>query len=570
MKFTRTLALITGIALLISACSKGPDDANVAITENTNPLLAYVPADTAYVFAALEPAPKEITDVYVSRAQPVLDVISEHIAQFQADYASGDYEDDHQARFATAILDELGGSLNADGLEKLGISMQSHHAFYAMGVFPVIRFELTDAQALRDAIGRIEVKMGFEMPEKELNGTSYWQASDDNDPTSAYIAILDNQLAISVFPVSAEDSLLASFLGQEMPAQSMASTNTLAIMNKEKGYTSYGSGMIDLRQLADEFLNPDSSTRTFLGPDFDFDVENLDAVCVAELKSMVARVPRITAGTTMLTANEIGMRYEAELENSLASGFAALVSDTPVALDGDYLLSASVALQVGKLRTFVLEKANEIVATPYQCAELEELNQNAMELVQQLNIPMPPMVNNLKGLRVNLTNIDPSGDIPNAEGLFALHVDKPEMFVGMASMMVPGFEELDLPNQTKPVRIPAEVLHMEGFDVFALMGDNAIGAAIGEQHINGLEQFMAAKPQDSGTFFSMSYDMAKQFEIQQALEEKYAMNGHGDHSFSDELSNAARESYTEIFDRSRVDMRMTGKGLVIDSSISFK
>ena len=133
MQFTRTLALITGIALLISACSKGPDDANTAITENTNPLLAYVPADTAYVFAALEPAPKEITDVYVARAQPMLNVISEHIAQFQANYASGDYEDDHEAMFATAILDELGGSLSADGLEKLGISMQSHHVFYAMG-----------------------------------------------------------------------------------------------------------------------------------------------------------------------------------------------------------------------------------------------------------------------------------------------------------------------------------------------------------------------------------------------------------------------------------------------------
>ena len=68
----------------------------------------------------------------------------------------------------------------------------------------------------------------------------------------------------------------------------------------------------------------------------------------------------------------------------------------------------------------------------------------------------------------------------------------------------------------------------------------------------------------------MSYDMAKQFEIQKMMEDKYDMNQHGDHSYSDELSRAASESYKEIFDRSKVDMRMTGGGLVIDSSISFK
>ena len=111
---------------------------------------------------------------------------------------------------------------------------------------------------------------------------------------------------------------------------------------------------------------------------------------------------------------------------------------------------------------------------------------------------------------------------------------------------------------------------MEGLDVFALMSDNAIGAAIGEQHVDGLEQFMAAKPQDSGTFFSISYDMAKQFEIQAALAEKYQFDQHSGHSFSNQMSKAVEASYTKIFDRSRVGMRMTGEGLVIDSKITFK
>ncbi len=569
MKFARTLTLIAITALLFTACNRESTEV-ATVKENTNPLLAYVPADTAYVFANLEPTPKELTDAYVARFQPVLDVISKEVIQFQTDYESGDYEDNQMAKLATAVLDELGGSLSSENLGKLGISMQAHQAIYAMGVFPVIRLGLSDAQALRDAIGRIEAKMGFELPVKELNGASYWRITEDGMPAGVYIAILDQQLAVSMFPVNAEDSLLASFMGQEMPTESMASTNALAIMNSQKGYTGYGSGILDLQKLADEILNPDSTTHTYLGPDMGFDPSLFDAVCVAEAKSIIAKAPRMTAGTTKLTANEIGMRYEVEIENSLAGGLAALVSDTPVAEDGDHLLSASLALQIGKLRNFVLEKVNAIVATPYQCEELQELNRNATELVAQLNIPMPPMVNNLMGVRVKVDDFNPTGQIPKGNGLIAVHVDKPEMFVGMASMMVPGFENLDLANQSEPVRIPVEMLHMEDLDVFVLMSDNAIGAAVGEQHAKDLVKFMAAPSQDNGTFFSVSYDMTKQIEIQMAMEETFAVNIDSDHSPADELSDAIMESYTTMLGRYKVDMRFTGDGLVIDSTMTFK
>jgi hypothetical protein len=570
MKFTRTLALIAGIALLFTACSRESDEVAVTTKANTNPLLAHVPADTAYVFAALEPAPEEIIDAYVARFQPVLDVALEQITQFQTDYAAGEFEGNEMARLATAALNELGGELNSENLEKLGINMQAHHAFYAMGVFPTIRLGLSDSQALRAAIGRIEVEMGFEMPEKSLNGTNYWSVSEDDMPFGVYIAILDQQLAISAFPVSAEDSLLAAFLGQEMPAQSMASSNTLAIMNSEKGYTGYGSGILDLQKLSAELLNPDSATHAYLGPIADFDPASIGDVCVAEIKSMVAKAPRMTAGTTALSANEIGMRYELEIESSLANGLASLISNTPVATEDNNLLSASLALNIGKLRTYVLEKANAILATPYQCQMLQELNHNAGELATQLNIPMPPMVNNLLGARVRLDDLDVTTDIPRGNGLLALHVDKPEMFIGMATMMVPGFDALDIANQSEPVRIPADVLPIENLDVFALMGDQSIGVSVGEQYAGQLGSFLDAKPQDNGTFLSLSYDMAKQLEIQMAMSEKLDIDPDSHHSPADKFSEAIRNSYASMLGRSRVEMRFTSEGLVIDSKFSFK
>ena len=115
MKLIRTLALSAGLALLLSACSKEPEEAAL-VYENTNPLLAHAPADTIYAFANLEPVPTEITDAYSQKFQPMLDAMKGHVDRFLADYATGEYDGDLKARFAKAVLDELGGDLNEKSL----------------------------------------------------------------------------------------------------------------------------------------------------------------------------------------------------------------------------------------------------------------------------------------------------------------------------------------------------------------------------------------------------------------------------------------------------------------------
>ena len=572
MKFIRNIALLAGAVVLITACNKDADEITTSIQANTNPLLAHVPADTTYVFAALESTPQEVVDAYLNRFQPVLDVMSEHINQFQADYQAGNFEGHPGATLGTAILEELGGELSMANLEKIGVSIQAHHAFYAMGLFPVIRVGLNDAEALRGAIGRIQTKMGLDLPESNLNGTNYWRLHEGDMPVGVYIAILDNQMAISVFPVNAEDNLLAAFLGQEMPAQSLASTNALAIMNSQKGYTSYGSGYVNLEKLADELLNTDSQTYTYLGQEMDFSPADLEPICIEEIKSIVAKAPRMTAGTTALTANAIGMRYELEIENTLAGNLAALVSNVPVAEEGDFLFSAALALKIGRLRSYVLEQAMAVTAAPFQCQNLQELNQNATELVNQLNIPMPPMINNLLGARVRLDDFDPTGDFPMGKGLVVVHVDKPEMFVGTASMFVPGFDALDLANQSEPVKIPSELMQIkvDDLEVYALMGKQAIGVSVGENHSQDLGRFMQAKPQQDGTFLSVSYDMARQLEMQSGIAEKWDIVMDDHHSSSHQFAEAFEQSYKAMLGRSRADLRLTGDGLVIDSLMTFK
>lgn len=590
MKLNRILILLAGLTLVLTACNKEEDKAvSIISAADSNPLLAYVPADTPYVMADLETIPDNIKDAYLERFQPVLDTFNSQIAEFKSDYDAGEMGDDAAAMFSIAVLDELNGELSEESFANLGLSIQSHSVIYGMGMFPVIRVELQDASALRAAIERIEAKMGYSMPQSELNGKAYWRITDDqSSEAGVYISIFDDQLAFSVFPTSAESDLLPALLGESLPSQSIADSNTLGSMNADKGYTNYGSGYLDLQNVLDQVLDTDSFTRNHLANVSSFEAPVLDPVCIAEFKSIAAKAPRMTSGMTTLETDEWAVRYDLDLQSPLASSLAALVSDTPVAADGDHLFSASLAIQVGKIRTFLIEKANQVIASPYQCEQLQNLNVNAQNLVEQLNIPMPPMINNLMGFRVKVDDIDPQMEYSEGSGLLALYVDKPEMFVGMASMMLPGFEELDLANQKDPVKIPSNLTRVEGVNVYALMSNNAIGAAIGDQDPAALAPFLKAEPQNSGTLFSMSVDMAGQMKLSNAFTDQWEDSGFSgmEEGWKDdtddldeadeealrmiEFSNALEASYAEILGRSRIDVNLNSKGVTIENRITFQ
>ena len=77
-------------------------------------------------------------------------------------------------------------------------------AIYGMGVFPVVRVSLKDADALRSAIARVEAASGIDFAQRSLGANEYWKISDGEAQAGVYIAILDDHLAISMFPTSAE------------------------------------------------------------------------------------------------------------------------------------------------------------------------------------------------------------------------------------------------------------------------------------------------------------------------------------------------------------------------------
>ena len=570
-----TLALVTLLSL--GACGKSDESSEAAANAASNELLAFVPADTPYLFANLEPVPEDVIETFLTRLQPVLDSMQSQlsIGRAEMESAEGENGDDPAIRLAHALLLELDGNLSRSGLESIGFDLRAKKAIYGMGAFPVIRLGLSDSAALRATILRVLDNAGISAPEQDFQGVSYWRISDGNTAEASaglYISILDNHLAISFFPPLAEAEFLPAFLALEVPADSDAQAR-LAQLNRTHDYTPHGSGILDLHRLADQFLSPDTVTARLMAAQGEYDPATLSEECGTEIHKIIDNAPLMTMGVTELTPTAVAFQYRLETPETLASQLMGLVSKIPVAEElSDRILDFAFGMRFGSARDFLREKVTAIVDDPYQCEHLLELNNGAVQALVQLDEPMPPFVNNFRGVRVSLNEIMINQDsIPeNARGHLAVHVDKPEMFIGMAQMFLPDLSNLAITPGDPPVRLPESLVPVPGIIAFAAMSSDAIGIAVGENEQAGLPEFLNRDAGPEGIFLSAGYDMAAYLDYTRNLGTPYQGQNDPHSQAAMEIRNAASTAFREMANRSYTTLRFTADGFVMDNKMTFK
>ena len=581
--------------ILLGACTKSDEHQVATDSGPGNDLLSHVPADTPYLLANLEPVPEEIIDTFLLRLQPVLDSMQTQLSIARTDMEStaalpqgseeakeASHHNEMGVALAHALLVELDGKLNRPGLESLGFDLRSNKVVYGMGAFPVIRLGLSDSEVLRVTIERVLSNAGIAAPEQNFQGVSYWRLGDEDvneSPISLYLSILDDHLAISLFPAMAESELLPAFLGLQMPANSNAQAR-LAELNRTHDYTPHGSGILDIRKLADQFLQAETVAARTLALSGDFDPASLSQECVSEIHGIIDNAPRITMGTTELTTSAVAVQYRVETPTSLAGQLMGLVSKIPmVEAHSDRILEFAFGMKFGPVRDFLREKATAIVDDPYQCEHLTDLNSSASESLAQLNQPMPPFLNNFRGLRIRLSEIIMGHDsIPqNARGHLAVHVEQPEMFIGMAQMFIPDLSTLSITPGEPPVRLPESLVPVPGIVAFAALSDDAIGLALGEGEESGLLPYLDRKAGPQGTFLAASYDVATYLDYTGKLggnDQDGMDQDNGDHDAHSqaarEIHQAALKSFSEMADRSYTTLRFTSDGFVADNQMTFK
>lgn len=578
-----TLRLAFAAALftvLSAACGRSEEPA-----EPSNTLLAHVPADTPYVAANLEPLPETVVDSYLSRMQPALDEMQSQLSSARSeleagrDGGTGSTGDDPAARLALAVLRQLDGKLSRAGLSDLGLDITANKVVYGLGVFPVLRMGLSDPARLRATIQTVLKDAAIEDVELNHQGAAFWRVvadHHDEGPLGLYLAVLEDHFAIGLLPPAFESELLSGFLGLELPPASEAAAR-LSELNHVQGYTPFGSAIVDLHRLADQFLDAESVTARTMAAVGEYDPASISAACVSEIHGIIDNAPRLTAGTTAFSATKIAYQYRLESPASLAGQLAGLVARVPPAnAASSRMLDLSFGMRIGALRDFLREKAAAITENPYECEQLQDINSSAASSLAQLDQPMPPFINNFRGLRISLSEVLLGAEFmpADARGHLALHVEQPEMFVGMAQMLLPDLSTLNLSPGDPPVPIPAGLNPLPDLVAFAAMSDDAIGLSFGAGEETQLQGYLTQKPGPEGMFLSASYDTAAYLDYSERMGaqtptgDSAANPGGGDALRA--IGKAARDAYRDMADRSHTTLQFGPDALIIDGSVTFK
>lgn len=573
------LCLALAVPLALVACSR-----EAPTLTSGEGILGYVPADTPYVFAALEPLPEEIRAKFAPSTEAAVRIyprmLKAMLASTQVDAGSAKLTEEERERYS-AMIDELAGMITADGIPAAGIdSRESVSAFYGVGLLPVVRITLTDDGTLfNDTFAKLEERAGQSMDVATIDGHSYRYAG--NDKGRLIVAVIDSQLVISLVPANLPDDLLKSVLGLTPPANSIADSGGLAKLAEDHGYLAHGLGMIDVQGLAATFLDEQTGVNQWLLETVEHDTTALTDVCKAEIRSMTGIVPRVSAGYTGMSPESVAMNVVFELRSDLAAGLQAVTAPVPgLGHDQGGLFSFGMGFDLAKVREFYGARLDAMEADPYECDLFADLQAGVAQGRAALQQPLPPVAYGIRGFLAvveDLQGFDLEKKQPptKIDMRFLLASENPQGLLAMGAMFSPQVASLNLQPDAKPMKLELPMVSSSVGAAYIAMSEDALALSVGEGVETKLTDMLQATSAQPAPFMSMGVDAGRYYgllgdAIANAAEtENVTAEPTGMQSAEMlEASSDAMKAMAELLDRLSFDIRFTERGIEIPSRMS--
>lgn len=504
----RTLrGLALAAALLLAACSHKDKDAP----------LAFVPADTPYVFANLEPLPEDVLQAYQQRMPTVWK------AQFGGLGELADAlreKDPDTARALDAVAAEIGSLDTPQKWRAAGIDTRGHYALYGVGLAPVARVELSDAAAFRALIGRIEQRMGRKLATATLDGQAYWKLGGGSKLQVLIAIERDKQLVATLVPAQLDAPRLREMLGLQRPAKSLADADTLSDLADARGYRPNGLGYVDTARLLARIADPRDATTVAYAQALGLGAPSVDPACPSEFAAIAAKTPRVSMGYAEISAQRIDQRVDLDLAAPLRAALQKLRQPVPgmAAAGNEGMVDFAMALPMLKLREFWVAQADAVAAQPFRCPTLQPLNAGFAALRQGLDkLAVPPLANVL-GLRMTFDRLDfadtaaPAALAPSASAMprfgarLLVASDNPAGLFGMAKMAVPDLRNFQLVADGKPIALPDPGTLGANGPLYAAMDTHALALGNGADAAAALPAYLAAPAGDGVVLMRMGFD----------------------------------------------------------------
>ena len=566
---TKTVLAVSFLLLMTVACTDSSDKTDSAAALDPA-LLRYVPADTPYVFAMLDPLPDEVAD----KLEPQIDaILRSYGGMLKAimDTASVSAEGDGIPEVAAEALEEVRKLLSIEGLRSAGIQRDSKMILYGVGLLPVLRMTLSDGDLMDTAIARIEEKAGDGMSVATIADQSYRYAGDDEG--RLIIAVIDNEFVLSVVPTNLPDDLLKSVLGLTLPATSIADSGELQKIIDNNGYLSHSVGLIDFERIVATFLDDQSGVNEELLALMEYDGTVLDDVCKSEIREISGIFPRIVTGYSEISVDRFVSNTILEVRGDIAAGLAILPAPVPgLGSDQGGLLAFGMSVDLLAAREFYTARLDALQADPYECELFANLQEGLEQGRTALNQPIPPIVYGFKGFLAvveDITGMDLANNQPptSADVRVLVTTDNAAGLLAMGAMFSPEIAGLDIEPDGVPVRFESQRLAGMVDAAYVAMTDTALAISIGQGTEARLGDMLSAAVNEPHPFASMEMDAARYYDF---ISKTMVIQDEGEEPTPEELKAAIGETmvaFGEVFSRMTVRVEFTERGIEIPSII---
>jgi hypothetical protein len=571
----KLILALSFVSITAAGCNGAPDDSKtVPPMASEQGLLRYVPADTPYVFAMIDPLPDEVADKFepkldamLTTYQAVLRATIQARATDKSDAEDGNDIPDE----AAALLDELAGLLSIEGLRSAGIERDSTMVLYGDGLLPVMRMTLSDGDLLEATIALMEEKANQSMSTAMIDGQSYRYAGDEE--ARLVVAVIDDEFVMSIVPTNLPEGLLKSIFGLTLPSSSIAETGELQKIIDDYGYQSHSVGLIDVERIVATFLDDQSGVNAELLTLVEYDGSVLSDVCKSEIRSMASVAPRIVTGYTEMSVERFTSNTIVELRSDIAAGLSTLSAPVPgLGSEQGALFSFGMSLDPLAAREFYSSQLDAMEAEPYQCELFAELQEGVVKGREVLNQPIPPMVYGFRGFLAVIEDIqgmDLAKKQPptSAEFRFLISTNNAEGLLAMGAMFSPEIAALDLQPDGVPVRFESPQFAGMVDVAYVAMTEDALALSIGAGTEARLGDMLTAAISEPTPFMSMEMDAARYYDF---IAQAVALEDDGEDPTPPELKAAISEMIGvvgDMFSRMTIEIKFTERGVEFPSTI---
>jgi hypothetical protein len=464
-------ALSIGVGAYVLTQNAPTSNDGTKTTTSAYNVLDYVPADTPFFSALLEPFP--LKD-YISSTSIAHDSINQKsfIEQYNPTQPG--------EKFIFSLLDVYESSLTDSELmiKTFGLSDEVRAYFYTLGLLPVFKIEVGNEKAIWDLLDKLETETNFKHKEVTLKGLKYrsYPITDDSDPVNAAVIVAVNNglLTITFNSLYSDDTLLGMALGLNKAENSLKNTTIIDDAIKKYSFKKASLSFVnhielikgltttDGNQLAKQLTNLENK---FNSDSFLSKIRNEQ--CVSELNAIAQNWPRTVAGYTQLDISpeesDISGTMIIESKNqAILSALSAIRGFIPSYV-GDIdnnVFATGLGLDVNQIGNTLNNIWSDLQTPNYTCQPLAEIQ--AMITKSGDSIGMvgmgASMANGVQGIGLGvldytISTINKSSKLDSLDALLTISAAQPEQLFNSVKMFLPELQQIQLTTDGEAIAL---------------------------------------------------------------------------------------------------------------------